>query len=144
MGNEIWYLYINATREKKKNLTQTRPLLKNEQYLRKTSLFISLDQIGIICIELLPRNVTINLVLYCEQLSQGQKVIVEQRLARHQFEVIQMENTRPRTATMMLIVLQELIMAILPHPAYFPDLESSYYYLFRAHLNALYDRCFSG
>ena len=97
------------------------------------------DYEGIVYVELLPRNQTMNLNVYCRQLMKLDEEIKEKRpeLATRKGFIFHQDNARPHTCLVIRKKLLELGWAVMPHPSYSPDLAPSDYYLFRLLQNYL-------
>lgn len=100
------------------------------------------DWNGVVYFELLPRNVTINSDVYCQQLDKLNKAIAEKRpqLINRKGVIF---HARPHTSLMTRQKLLELGWDVLPHPPYSPDLAPSDYYLFWSLQNSLSGKTFA-
>ena len=102
---------------------------------------------GIVYFELLPRNQTINLNVYCHQpikLDKEIEEIKEKRpvLATRKGVIFHQDNARPHTNLVTRKKLLELGWEVMPHLPYSPDLAPSDYHLFRSLQNYLNDKKF--
>jgi len=95
------------------------------------------DQSGVVHHELLPKNMTINADLYCQQLQRVKAAIEEKRPRLNNEVLLQHDNARPHVAKMTKSVIEELGWEILPHPPYSPDLAPTDFHLFRSLSNHL-------
>jgi hypothetical protein len=87
--------------------------------------------------ELPERNLTVTADNYCQQLHCLEEAIQQKRPGRRHGVILRHDNTRPLTANMTKVAIQEPDWEILPHPPYSPDLALSDYYLFRSLSNNL-------
>ncbi|GFS51748.1 histone-lysine N-methyltransferase SETMAR [Trichonephila clavipes] len=94
---------------------------------------------GLVYYELLKQGRTINADLYCNQPDKLNAAIKEKRpaLASRKGIVFHHDNARPHTAMVTQQKLNLLGWEVLGHPPYSPDIEPSYYYLFRSLQNYL-------
>jgi histone-lysine N-methyltransferase SETMAR len=77
----------------------------------------------------------INAEVYSQQLEKMYTVLLEKDLplVNRKRVLLRQDNARPHTAKKTLQKIEELEgIELLPHPAFSPDLEPSYYYLFRS------------
>ena len=111
---------------------------------KKVLLSVWWDYKGIVYFELLPRNRTINSVVYIEQLTKLNDAVEKKRpeLTNRKDVVFHYDNARPRTSLVTRQKLSELGWDVLPHPPYNPDLASDYF-LFRSLQNFLNDKNFN-
>ena len=98
------------------------------------------DSKGIVYLELLPRNQTINSNIYFRQLMKLDKEIKEKwsELATCKGVIFHQDNARPHTSLVIRKKLLELGWEVTPHPPYRPCLAPTDYHLFRSlqtHLN---------
>ena len=98
----------------------------------------------IVYFELLARNQTINLNVYCRQLMKLDKEIKEKRpeLATRKGVLFHQDNARPHTSLVTRKKLLELGWEVMPYPPYSPDLAPSDYHLFRSLQNHLNGKTF--
>lgn len=111
---------INVT-HRKQRLSPNRNKTSRVRSELYPLLFICWEQKEIIHLVLLPQECK-SATLYYEQLCLLQASITEKQPARRHPAVLQKDNARPHTATMLETVLQELGTDIFPHPAYSSDL----------------------
>ncbi|KAJ4434372.1 hypothetical protein ANN_22932 [Periplaneta americana] len=89
------------------------------------------DRKGILLVELLERNATINSERYCKTLTNLKRAIQNKRRGMLNSGVIFLhDNARPHTARRTATKLQEFNWEVLDHPPYSPDLAPSDYHLF--------------
>ena len=89
---------------------------------------------GIVYFELLPRNQTINLNVYCRQLMKLNKEIKEKRpeLATCKDVIFHEDNARPHTSLVTRKKLLNLGWEVMPQPPNSPDVAPSDYHSFRS------------
>lgn len=138
-GDEKWCLYVNKKQKKAwvSPTKQPRPRAKSEIHQTKVMLSVWWDQSGVVHHELLPKNMTINAELYCQQLQRVKAAIEEKRPRLNNEVLLQHDNARPHVAKMTKSVIEELGWEILPHPPYSPDLAPTDFHLFRSLSNHL-------
>ena len=92
------------------------------------------DWKGVVYFELLPRNQTINLDVYCQQLNKLNAVASEKRLelVNRKGVIFHQDNARPHASLVTHQKLLELGWEVLLHPPYSPDLAPSDYHFFRS------------
>ncbi|GFX07539.1 histone-lysine N-methyltransferase SETMAR [Trichonephila clavipes] len=100
---------------------------------------------GIVFLELLPDNTTINSEVYCHQLDKLNDALQQKRseLINGKGAVFPQDNVRPHTSLVTRQKLLQLEWDTMPHPPYSPDLEPSDYYLFRSVQNFLDGKTFN-
>ena len=131
-GDEKWCFYVNKKQKKAwvSPTKQPRPRAKSEIHQTKVMLSVWWDQSGVVHHELLPKNMTINAELYCQQLQRVKAAIEEKRSRLNNEVLLQHDNARPHVAKMTKSVIEELGWEILPHPPYSPDLAPTDFHLF--------------
>jgi len=98
----------------------------------------------VVFFEFLPRNVTINSNVYCQQLDKLNEAITEKRPKLiNRKGVVFHDNARLHTSLMTRKKLLEFGWDVLPHLPYLPDLAPSDYYLFRSLQNSLNRKTFA-
>ena len=99
---------------------------------------------GIVYFELLPRNQTINLNVYCRQLIKLDKEIKEKwpELATRKGVIFHQNKARPHTPLVIGKKLLEVGWEVMLHPPYSLDLAPSDYHLFRSLQNHLNGKTF--
>jgi [histone H3]-lysine36 N-dimethyltransferase SETMAR len=119
--------------------------VKQKQYVRKILLSVWWDKDGVIYLNLLPPNKTINAEVYCRNLDCLSVALRENRpQLRMDGEVVfQHDNAPPHTAAITNEKIRCLGWRKLPHPLYSPDLAPSDYHLFRSLQHFLKDKRFS-
>ena len=93
------------------------------------------DAKGLILIDVLPPNQSINAEHYCRQLDLLKAAIIQKRrrlscLRGMSYIHYLHDNARPHTAGITVQKLHDIGFTILPHPPYSPDLSPSDFYLF--------------
>ena len=93
---------------------------KADIHEKKVMLSVWWDFKGIVYFDLLPRNQTINLNVYCRQLMKLDKEIKEKRpeLATRKGVIIHQDNARPNTSLVTRKKLLELGWEVMPHPTF--------------------------
>lgn len=132
-GDEKWVFHYNATR-KRSWVSKGEPAVatpKGQMLQKKMMMCVWWDVCGVIMMELLPSNTTVNKELYCEQLDRLSTKIKE---LRPQIDRVryQHDNAPAHRARMTSEKLASLGWELLPHPPYSPDLAPSDYHLFRS------------
>jgi histone-lysine N-methyltransferase SETMAR len=95
--------------------------------------------------KLVPDDRTINAEVYSQPLENIYTVLLEKHpaLVNRKRVLLQQDNARPHTAKKTLQKIEELEgIKLLPHPAFSPDLEPSYYYLFHSMAQFLHGKKF--
>ncbi|GFV66223.1 histone-lysine N-methyltransferase SETMAR [Trichonephila clavipes] len=135
-GDEKWVVYNNVKRRghgaKKNEPAQT--ISKADIYQKKVMLFVWWDFKGIVYLELLPDNTTINSEVYCHQPDKLNDALQQKRseLINRKGVVFHQDNAGPHTSLVTRQKLLQLEWDTMPHPPYSPDLAPSDYYLFRS------------
>jgi histone-lysine N-methyltransferase SETMAR len=104
------------------------------------------DAKGLLLMDVLPRNQTINAAYYCEQLQKLTAAIQNKRrrlisTGYHNVHFHQ-DNATPHTAIITRAKLTSLGFTLVPHPPYSPDLAPSDFYLFSPLKRHLSGKCF--
>ena len=141
-GDEKWVVYNNVVRKRSwsKRDEPAQSASKADIHQKEVMLSVWWDFKGIIHLELLPRNQTINSNVYCRQLIKLDKEIKEKRpeLATRKGVVFHQDNARPHTSLVTRKKLLKLGWEVMPHRPYSPALAPSHYHLFcslQKHLN---------
>ncbi|CAK9806454.1 Mariner Mos1 transposase [Anthophora plagiata] len=94
--------------------------------------------------ELLPAGTTIDLILYCSQLTKLDQAIRKTRpkLVNRKRVVFHHDNARPHTSLITRKKLFSLGWDVLPCPPYSPDIAPSNYHLFRSLQNSMNGKTF--
>jgi histone-lysine N-methyltransferase SETMAR len=89
------------------------------------------DERGVVFIDFLEKNTTINKERYCQTLGKLKRAINLKRteLRGHQI-IFHQDNARPHTALQTMAKISKLGWTIMPHPPYSPDLAPSDFFLF--------------
>jgi histone-lysine N-methyltransferase SETMAR len=144
-GDEKWVLYLNTTRKRQwiDKDAKPEPEPKPDLHQKKVMISVWWDLQGVVMLELLPDNMTINAAYYCDQL-QRLSAELDRKRPRHGIVRLLHDNARPHTAKVTCQKLLELGWEVLPHPPYSPDLAPSDYHLFRALQNFLKEKMYKG
>ena len=102
------------------------------------------DWKGVVFLELLPRNETINLDVYCRQLNKLNAEVKEKlpKLVNRKGVIFHHENATPYKSLATRKKLR-LCWEVMLHPPYSPDLATSDYYLFQSLQNSLNGKTFN-
>ena len=128
-GDAKWIVYNNVVCKwswsRRDDSPQTTS--KADIHQRKVMLSEQWDFEGVVFFELLPRNQTINLNVYCWQLDSLNESIIQKcpELVNCKGVVFHHDNMRPHTSLITHQKLLELGWDVLPHPPYSPDLALS-------------------
>ncbi|GFT91492.1 histone-lysine N-methyltransferase SETMAR [Trichonephila clavipes] len=128
-----------------KKMNRLKPFPKPIFTKKKVMLSVWWDFKGIVFLELLPDNTTINSEVYCHQLDKLNDVLQQKRseLINGKGVVFHQDNARPHTSLATRQNLLQLEWDTMPHPPYSPDLAPSDYYLFRSVQNFLDGKTFT-
>ena len=133
-GDEKWVIYDNIMRKRSwSNRDEpAQSTSKADIHQMKVMLSVWWDFKGIVYFELLLRNQTINLNVYCRQLMNLVKEIKEKRpeLATCRGFIFHQDNATPHTSSVIRKKLLELGWEVMPHPPYGPDPAPSDFHLF--------------
>jgi len=132
-GDEKWVMYFNENRRGQWVLQDETPEPdpKPDRHGKKVMLTVFWDYKGIISMELLQPNTTINSEKYCYQLDRLHNILPIERPHKNNIFLLH-DNARPHTAKKTRQkIINEFGWEILPHPPYSPDLAPTDYYLFR-------------
>ena len=102
----------------------------------KQMLSVWWDFQGVVYFELLPLNTTVNATLYCSQLENFRRALLNKRPGHGKVRLL-VDNAKPHTAKATREKLEKVRWEVLAHPPYSPDLAPSDYHLFRAPSNHL-------
>lgn len=144
-GDEKWVLYFNQTRQGQWIMRgeTPEPDPKPNPHEKKVLLSVFWDYKGILSLELLQPNTTINAEYYCYQLDRLHNILSIQRSPKCNVILLH-DNARPHTALQTRNkIVNEFDWEILPHPPYSPDISPTDYYLFRHLSNHLREKHFS-
>jgi len=113
---------------------QPIPSVKRTLSKRKHMVSIFWDCKGLLLMEVLPMNTSINSQYYCEQLDKLKESLREKRRrlinsGAHNIHFLH-DNASSHTANVSQQKLQQLGFTVLPHPPYSPDIAPSDYFLF--------------
>ena len=104
---------------------------KSSPMQRKIMLTAFWDQQGIIHLDFLPDNETINSEYYCQVLEDVHHHLRHRRRGKKSKGILlQQDNARPHTARRTIEKIEHLRWKLIPHPPYSPDLAPSDYALF--------------
>ncbi|KAJ4439139.1 hypothetical protein ANN_15096 [Periplaneta americana] len=136
-GDETWVRYVNAETKLQSmqwgHTHSPKKTTKCRQTLSTTKLMAAVfwDTKGILLVEFLERNATINAERYCNILTSLKRAIQNKRRDMLNPGVIFLhDNTRPHTACRTATKLQEFNWKVLDHPPCSPDFAPSDYHLF--------------
>ena len=150
--DEIWVYWDNegAFNNRSWRKSDENPLATPARRLtnRKHLASVFWDSKGLLLLDVLPPNATINADVYCTQLDRL-IIAVQQRRRRllhggnHNVHYLH-DNARPHTAAKTKDKLNALGFTVLPHPPYSPDLSPPDYYLFSPMKCALRGKNYAG
>lgn len=143
-GDEKWVLYFNQTRQGQWIMRgeTPEPDPKPNPHEKKVLLSVFWDYKGILSLELLQPNTTINAEYYCYQLDRLHNILSIQRSPKCNVILLH-DNARPHTALQTRNkIVNEFDLEILPHPSYSPDISPTDYYFFRHLSNHLREKHF--
>lgn len=127
---------------------QPEPSVKRSMMTkRKHMVSIFWDSKGLLLMDVLPANTSINSNRYCEQLDRLKEAVKEKRRRLmnsgvHNIHYLH-DNASSHTAAISKRKLQEMGFSVLPHPPYSPDLAPSDFYLFSPLKNTMKNRNFN-
>lgn len=140
-GDEKWIAYNNVTRKRSWTRSHDSPqtISKSDIHQRKIMLSVWWDSKGVVYFEFLPRNKTINSIVYCRQLDSLNEAIIQKRpeFVNTKTVVLQHDNAKPHTSVMTRKKISQLGWDVLPHPSYSPDLAPSDFHLFLSLQNSM-------
>ena len=105
-----------------------------------------LEQLGVVCYELLKPNEIITGAAYRRQLMRLCRALKEKRphyYSRHDKVILLHDNARPHVAAPVKTYLETLKWEVLPHPSYSPDTAPSDFHLFRSMTHGLSEQHFT-
>ncbi len=131
-GDETWVLYINHTRQRQWLSRGKLPSEEPKPHMHEKKLLVCCwwDSQVMLYYEFLDSGTTVTASVYSTQLQKLAYVIHEKRPKRENVYLLY-DNACPHVAKMSRQKIQELGWEMLPHPAYWPDLASSDYHVFR-------------
>ncbi|KAJ4446857.1 hypothetical protein ANN_13557 [Periplaneta americana] len=136
-GDETWVRYVNAETKLQSmqwgHTHSPKKPTKCRQTLSTTKLMATVfwDTKGILLVEFLERNATINAERYCNTPTNLKRAIQNKRRDMlNPGAIFLHDNARPHTARRTATKLQEFNWKVLDHPPYSPDLVPSDYHLF--------------
>lgn len=144
-GDEKWVMYFNPNRRGQWVLRgeEPEPEPKPELHEKKIMLSVFWDYKGIIWMELLKPETTVNADVYCAQLDGLRRAHAILRPERERVLLLH-DNARPHVALQTRTkIVDEFGWEILPHPPYSPDIAPSDFHLFRHLSNYLRGKQFS-
>ena len=145
-GDEKWIVYNNFHRKRSwcRGKERAQTTSKADLNQKKVMLSIWWDYKSVVFFELLPRNQTIDSVVYCRQLDDLNTSLTKKRpeLVNRKGIIFHHDNARPHTSLVTRQKLLQLGWEVLAHPPYSPDLAPSDYHLFRSLQNDLNGRSF--
>jgi histone-lysine N-methyltransferase SETMAR len=137
-GDETWVRYWEPkskqqSKEWKRTEEQTPVQSKVERSAGKLLMTVFWDAQGILMVDYLPRNETINADYYSNLMSQLRREVKEKRRGKLSSHVLLLHDNSPvHKAHSVSTAIHQCGYSELPHPAYSPDLAPSDYYLFSA------------
>ena len=135
-GDEKWFYYHDPASKQEsrewRNVGSPPPLKVNTaRSAGKRMASVFWDRKGILLIDWLPQNHSINAQYYCQLLLNLKEKIKQERRGKLSKGVLLLhDNARPHTANQTQTTLQAIKFESLPHPPYSPDLAPSDYWLF--------------
>ncbi|KAG5666336.1 hypothetical protein PVAND_014371 [Polypedilum vanderplanki] len=146
-GDETWVLYENVAQRREWSERGEIPGKTAKAGLHPKKILLSLwwDVKGIIYLEFLNRNETINAIKYQQQLRDLREALALSRPSLFNRGKVHFhhDNARPHTARDTVALLKSFEWNIIPQAPYSPDLAPSDYYLFTALKNALKNKKFT-
>lgn len=135
-GDETWVAYV--TPESKQQSMEWRHSdsprkVKFKQTIsaRKIMCTVFWDRKGVLLVEFLPRNETINAAAYCKTLHNLRRSIQNKRRGKLSKGIVLLQdNARPHVANQTKDLITSFRWETLDHPPYSPDLAPSDYHLF--------------
>ena len=128
-GDEKWIVHNNVVRKRfwSKRDGPPQTTLKAELQQKNIMLSVWWGWKGVVFFELLPRNQTINLDVYCRQLDKLNALVKKQRpeLVNRKGVIIHHDNATPHTSLATRQKLSRLGWEVMLHPPYTPDLAPS-------------------
>lgn len=144
-GAEKWFFYGDLPHKKKKK--RTIESIKFEQntvqsisQMKKSLLCVWWNMYGIVHLEILEPEQTMNAGLYCEQLDRLNQSLFEKypEIVYRKGVILQHDNIEPHRSQQVIEKIHQLGWELLEHPPDSPDITPSDYHLFRSilqHLN---------
>lgn len=146
-GDERWIVYNNVNRKRPLVMQDETDQMTSKTEIRQKKIMLSVwwDYKGILHLEFLPNNQTINSNVYIQQLTKLSDAIQAKRpeAANHKGVVFHHDNAKPHTCLVTRQKLLDLGWDVLSHPTYSPDLAPSDYHLFRIIQNSLNGKIFN-
>lgn len=140
-GDEKWIAYNNIMRKRSWSRSHDSPQTTSKPDIHQMKIMISVwwDCKGVVYFEFLPRNRTINSIVYCRQLDSLNEAIIQKRpeLVDPKRVVLHHDNAKPHTSLMTREKISQLGWEVLPHPSYSPDLAPSDFHLFLSLQNSM-------
>ena len=135
-GDETWLFHYDPETKKqsmewyhKNSPVKKKPRLSKSSQKIMASVFW--DENGVILIDYLEKNSTINKTRYCQTLDKLKRAINRKRPELREYRIIiHQDNARPHTALQTMEKIAKLGWTIMPHPPYSPDLAASDFFLF--------------
>lgn len=154
-GDEVWIYWenvghggLNKSWRGDGDTPATVPI-RNNMTVKKHLATVFWDTKGLLLIDVLPRNQTIDAEKYCLQLDKLKMAIIEKRrrLIGPENSMNNIfflhDNARPHSAVLTQDKLRNIGFTVLPHPPYSPDLAPSDFYLFSPMKSSLKGQNFS-
>ena len=119
----------------------TKP--KKSAWTRNVMATVWFDACGVLMVDYLPPNSTINAAYVQDQLDRLREIILKKRRIMRAKPFILWDNARPHAAAATVKKVQELGFRLLSHPPYSPDLAIADFHLFGAMKNPMRGRVFT-
>lgn len=132
--DEKWVYHNNSKRMSRWQLKGSKPGMSPKQEIHPKKLLMSVwwTSRGIVHVEFLKANQTINGKVYCDQIRRAYSKLskMQPSLVNRKGVLLLQDNARPHTSKLAQETLKELKIETLPHPPYSPDISPCDYYLF--------------
>lgn len=135
-GDETWVAYVTPeskqqSMEWRHSSSPKRVKFKQTISARKIMCTVFWDRKGVLLVEFLSRNETINAASYCETLKNLRRAIQNKRRGKLSKGIVLLhDNARPHVANRTKDLIKSFKWETLDHPPYSPDLAPSDYHLF--------------
>lgn len=135
-GDETWVAYVTPeskqqSMEWRHSTSPKKVKFKQTISARKIMCTVFWDRKGVLLVDFLPRNDTINSTTYCETLNKLRRAIQNKRRGMLSKGILLLhDNARPHAANQTQDLITSFRWEQLDHPPYSPDLAPSDYHLF--------------
>lgn len=135
-GDETWVAYVTPeskqqSMEWRHSNSPRKVKFKQTISARKIMCTVFWDRKGVLLVEFLPRNETINAAGYCKTLHNLRRSIQNKRRGKLSKGIVLLQdNARPHVANQTKDLITSFRWETLDHPPYSPDLAPSDYHLF--------------